>query len=81
MGYISDIRARHVRQRPRSTSQLTIGMLSYHAIAVPHCGQRERGATIEPPVGHRLMQTFKNEPMVAPNTKANAPIVNSIMPA
>jgi len=47
-----------------------MGMLSYQAIGRLHCGQRERGRTMDSPAGRRAMTTFKNEPMSAPKTPA-----------
>jgi len=65
------IAAPQLRHRPRNATQLTIGMLSYHAIPTPHPGQRERGRTTDAPCGHRTMHTLRNEPTTAPSTKAS----------
>jgi len=70
----------HPLQRPRSMSQLRIGMFSPAEIWCPHFGQRDLGFTTERPSGQRLMATFRNEPKLAPNRKTNAAKMNSIMP-
>ena len=43
----------HLRQRARRASQLTSGMLSYHAIMYPQPGQWERGVTTDSSRGMR----------------------------
>ena len=60
------------RQRPRSSSQLTTGMLSYQRMAASHFGQRERGWTTDLPCGRREMQTFRKLPKIRPRTKPMA---------
>src|SRR2546425_2228854 len=64
------MRARQLRHRPRSQRKLKIGMLSYQAIAVLHCGHRDPGRTMDSRRGRRWMQTFKKLPMTAPTSTA-----------
>src|SRR3954467_3391537 len=54
------------RQRPRSRSQETTGMLSRGAISVPQDGQCEGGRTMDSPRGTRQMTTLRKEPMRRP---------------
>src|SRR6266699_2710973 len=61
---------KHHLQRPRSTTQEKIGMLSRHAIGCLHEGHRERGRTTDWPVGMRKLQTFRKLPSMAPNAPA-----------
>jgi hypothetical protein len=41
-------------------------------MGAPHPGQRDRGRTTEAPSGRRTMQTFRNDPQMAPKAKAPA---------
>src|SRR5580692_7851973 len=66
-GYRHEIQAPQSRHRPRSTTQLTTGTLSYHRIACPHAMQCERGVTIDSCPGKREMHTFRKLPKSSPN--------------
>ena len=64
-GYIGEIGSPHPRQRPRSTSHETIGMLSYQRSPCPHLGQRDGGRTTDcfGSAPHRRMQTLRKLPI------------------
>src|SRR5665213_2289570 len=51
-----------LRQRPRRRSHDMTGMLSYHAISVPHDMHADGGETIERFSGTRAATTFRNDP-------------------
>src|SRR6476661_8675669 len=71
-GYWTEIGAWQPRQRPRSTSHDTMGMLSYHWSPTPHLGQCDGGRTIDSfgSAPQRRMQTLRKLPIIAPNTPA-----------
>src|SRR6476469_5665330 len=71
-GYWTEIGAWQPRQRPRSTNQNTMGMLSYHRSPMPHLGQCDGGRTIDSfgSAPQRRMQTLRKLPISAPNTPA-----------
>src|SRR6476661_9675196 len=71
-GYWTEIGAWQPRQRPRSTSHDTMGMLSYHRSPTPHLGQCDGGRTIDSlgSAPQRRMQTLRKLPITAPNTPA-----------
>src|SRR5690606_39811680 len=66
-GYRAEMRAPQSRQRARSTSHDTKGMLSYQRIAWPHAPHVLAGRNTERPRGTRWMTTFRNDPMLEPN--------------
>src|SRR5208282_640439 len=74
-GYSAEIGVLQFRQRPRNTSQLSSGTLSYGAIGFPHLGQCEGGRTMDSPAGIRRMHTFRKLPTTRPSTKAKATIM------
>src|SRR6185503_14006561 len=74
----------HDRQRPRSSSQLSTGMLSYQWIGARQRGQCDEGVTTERSSGMRTMQTLRKLPKMSPamptrtaTTTPPAPIVNA----
>ena len=69
-GYVWDAGAAQCRHRPRSQSHDRIGTLSYQAIGVRQCGQRDAGETTERSSGMRWMQTLRKLPTEAPIAKA-----------
>src|SRR5262245_50224247 len=62
--------ARQARHRARRSKYDSTGRLSYQAIGVLQCGQRERGRTIDSPWGSRATTTLRKEPMQAPTPAA-----------
>ena len=70
-GYRQEIPAPQSRHRPRSTSQLTTGTLSYHRTACPHAMQRDPGRTTDSCAGSREMHTFKKLPNSSPSMNPN----------
>ncbi len=69
-GYIAEMGSPHPRQRARSTSHETIGMLSYQRRPWPHFGQRD-GGRITDCLGsapQRRMQTLRKLPIAAPRS-------------
>src|SRR6266508_5480778 len=71
--------ARQRRQRPRSRAQLTSGMLSRGAIALPHEGQREAGRTSDSLRGTRWITTFANDPNTRPSRPASMAAASGLM--
>ncbi|MEQ1857903.1 MAG: hypothetical protein ABL963_15720 [Longimicrobiales bacterium] len=69
-GYWMEMGVAHFRQRPLSTIQESTGMLSYQAISSWHLGHRERGVTTDSSLGHRSVQTFRNDPKRRPKSPA-----------
>src|SRR5262245_11687441 len=65
-GYRIEISVSQLRQRPRSSSHETTGMLSRFAIFTSHFGQCDGGRTIDSWRGTRQMTTFKKEPITSP---------------
>ena len=65
-GYCTLMGEWQCRQRPRSISQPSTGMLSCQAMALPQPGQRERGRMTDSSLGHRATQTLRNDPKTAP---------------
>src|SRR4051812_5988084 len=55
-------------QRPRRTSQETMGMLSYARMDAPHEPHALGGDTTERPAGTRKITTLRKEPMREPKT-------------
>src|SRR5713226_9503350 len=60
------------RQRPRSASHETSGMLSYHASSCAQLMHAEPGLMIERRSGTRAATTFRNEPKARPGASASA---------
>jgi hypothetical protein len=69
-GYSGEIGSSQQRQRPRSATQLRIGMFSNHASWLPQLGQRDRGLTTDRSRGQRWTHTLRKEPAHAPTMKA-----------
>src|SRR3954462_5071243 len=65
-GYWTEIGVAQVRQRPRSTIQLTTGTFSYHRSSRWHFVQAEAGQTTDFCSGSRYTQTFRKLPTIAP---------------
>src|SRR5438045_1896768 len=65
------IGAPQARQRPRSASHETTGMLSYGLTGAPHDGQRDGGCASDSPRGSRYATTFRNDPMIRPPRAAS----------
>src|SRR4051794_1014021 len=65
-GYRAEIELPQLRQRPRSASHDTTGMLSRLAIFVSQPGQCDGGVTIDSLRGTRQITTLRNEPMTSP---------------
>src|SRR4051794_36381104 len=61
-----------LRQRPRSTSHDTSGMLSYHASSLAQLMQADGGLTIERFRGTRAATTFRKLPSASPEASAMA---------
>ena len=58
------------RQRPRSSSQLSTGMLSYQRIVLPQRGQWDGGDTTDSSCGQRSEHTLRNDPKARPKSPA-----------
>src|SRR5689334_6771440 len=69
-GYWIEIGSPQFRQRPRSSSHETTGMLSYARMPLPQRGQRDRGRMTDCSAGSRTMQTLRKLPNSAPNSAA-----------
>src|SRR5688500_2302605 len=69
-GYSGEMGSEQPRQRPRNSSQLSTGTLSYQAIPALQRGHRDRGLTTLSPAGQRVMQTLRNDPTQAPTSAA-----------
>jgi hypothetical protein len=80
-GYIGEMGSAHVRHFPRSHSQANTGTLSYGLMAVPHCGHRDPGVTMEMSSGIRVMQTFRKLPTIIPNRKKMTEMMTTVCPA
>src|ERR1017187_8604123 len=65
-GYLHEIPAPQSRHRPRSTTQLSTGTLSYHRTACPQFMHRDPGRTIDSCAGSRQMHTFRKLPRSSP---------------
>jgi hypothetical protein len=69
-GYRQLIQAPQLRQRPRSTSQLTTGTFSHQLSVRPQPRQCDRGLTMLSPAGQRLRHTFRKLPKASPRSPA-----------
>ena len=70
IGYRAAIGARQERQRPASRIHESTGTLSYAAIGLPQCGQREPGNAIDSSRGSRCTITFRKLPTTRPSSPA-----------
>jgi hypothetical protein len=64
---MTEMDARHVRHRPRSTNQLTTGTFSNHDSGRRHDVQCDAGQVTEAWSGSRWMQTLRKLPISSPN--------------
>ena len=77
-GYTPEMLLPQSRQRLPSSSQLTIGMLSYHAIGCLHFGQCDPGRTIDICRGSLWISTFRKLPTQLPIMKTNTPKITAM---
>ena len=70
----AEIRSPQERQRPRRSSQETIGTLSQAAICAPQSGHLRAPATKPSPRGTRCATTLRKLPTTAPKRKAKMTI-------
>src|SRR6266545_748268 len=68
------------RQRPRSSTYETSGMLSYQRVCCPQDMQADGGRTIERRSGTRAATTFRKLPSARPGAKATAARAMSTLP-
>src|SRR5213593_408782 len=67
------------RQRPRRTRNDSTGILSCHAIAVPHPGHAERGRQRLRLGGTRAITTFKKLPIASPKSTTAASVKTGVV--
>lgn len=65
----------HERHFPPSTNQDIMGILSYHVMVTPHCGQKERGVMILISRITRKEKAFKKDPQQAKKGRKNNVII------
>src|SRR2546426_12437559 len=67
------------RQRPRRTRNESTGILSCHAIVVPHPGHAERGRQRLRLAGTRAITTFKKLPIASPKSMTAASVKTGLV--